>query len=315
MGARLGRLLFLAVLAAGCDGEILGGGSAWMTVKTSGPGGGSSLPSLPGTPGSGGPLDGAALYTANCSGCHGPLATSAKRGATVDRIQHALATVIPMAMLQSKLTLDQITAISAALQDPAMPAMPTDSPAQVGLTLGNADFMQSTFTALFVSDANTADDQAIASTIGALIGGQVASIGGACRRYDDYCPVKGEVDIDEYDTGIWNDDPDQSGTAFDPASNAMRKGYLVRACREVLDNDTAVTNALSTAGLTTSSGCDDAAVSALCGQFFPGTAVDGDVKAALEAGFSGARSSGSSALDAWRFTLLTLCTADAVEIL
>ena len=37
-----------------------------------------------------GPLDGAALYTANCAGCHGPLATSTVKGATAAQIQSAL---------------------------------------------------------------------------------------------------------------------------------------------------------------------------------------------------------------------------------
>jgi mono/diheme cytochrome c family protein len=37
------------------------------------------------------PTDGAGLYTANCAGCHGPLATSTKLGATIVRIQNAIA--------------------------------------------------------------------------------------------------------------------------------------------------------------------------------------------------------------------------------
>lgn len=35
-------------------------------------------------------LDGAALYASNCAGCHGPLATSAKRGRTAAQIQAAI---------------------------------------------------------------------------------------------------------------------------------------------------------------------------------------------------------------------------------
>jgi mono/diheme cytochrome c family protein len=68
-------------------------------------------------------IDGAALYTQYCSGCHGPLATSDKRGASAASISSGIANVGVMntrfnaiSGTQIKLTPDQIAAISAALQ-------------------------------------------------------------------------------------------------------------------------------------------------------------------------------------------------------
>jgi hypothetical protein len=58
--------------------------------------------------------DGAALYNTNCMGCHGPLATSTKKGASVAMIQKGLATVPEMKnnAALAKLTQRQIEAIS-----------------------------------------------------------------------------------------------------------------------------------------------------------------------------------------------------------
>ena len=59
-------------------------------------------------------IDGAALYSANCSGCHGPLASSTKKGATAAQIQAAISSKRAMRSLSS-LTTAQIQAIAAAL--------------------------------------------------------------------------------------------------------------------------------------------------------------------------------------------------------
>lgn len=66
------------------------------------------------------PTDGAALYSAYCAGCHGPLASSAKLGATVSRIQSGISSVADMKSLSS-LTTTQIQAIAKVLTSTPMP--------------------------------------------------------------------------------------------------------------------------------------------------------------------------------------------------
>jgi len=57
-----------------------------------------------------------ALYTSNCAGCHGPLATSSKLGATLARIQTAISGNIGgMGSLSNSLTISQMQAIATAL--------------------------------------------------------------------------------------------------------------------------------------------------------------------------------------------------------
>ncbi len=70
-------------------------------------------------------LDGPGLYAANCSNCHGPLATSAKGGATVARINAGItANPVPMGGFASSLTAAQITLIANSLAAIAPPAAP-----------------------------------------------------------------------------------------------------------------------------------------------------------------------------------------------
>jgi hypothetical protein len=66
-------------------------------------------------------LDGAALYTQYCAGCHGPLASSSKAGRTATQIQAAINSVGSMSSLKT-LTSAQVQAIAAALAPTAPPA-------------------------------------------------------------------------------------------------------------------------------------------------------------------------------------------------
>lgn len=62
------------------------------------------------------PPDGTTLYTTNCAGCHGPIASSSKLGATTVRVQSAIAGNFGgMGSLSNSLTLNQIQAIATAL--------------------------------------------------------------------------------------------------------------------------------------------------------------------------------------------------------
>ena len=74
-------------------------------------------------------LDGPGLYAANCSNCHGPLATSAKGGATVTRINTGItANPTQMGGFATSLTAAQITLIANSLAAITPPAVALDGP-------------------------------------------------------------------------------------------------------------------------------------------------------------------------------------------
>src|SRR5512135_603380 len=62
-----------------------------------------------------GTLDGAALYSSKCSGCHGSLATSGKKGASISQIQNAISHNMGGMEAYTSLTTEQLQAIMTAL--------------------------------------------------------------------------------------------------------------------------------------------------------------------------------------------------------
>jgi len=77
------------------------------------------------------PTDGAALYAANCAGCHGTLANSGKKGTTSARLQSAIAGNVGNMGFLSSLTATEQQAIVAVLATttppPTTPPPPTTS--------------------------------------------------------------------------------------------------------------------------------------------------------------------------------------------
>lgn len=81
-------------------------------------------------------IDGAALYTSNCSGCHGPLATSTKQGITIARFQTAVANNTGGMSYLSALSVNQVQAIVTALTPASGTPTPTPNPSPTpGATL------------------------------------------------------------------------------------------------------------------------------------------------------------------------------------
>jgi mono/diheme cytochrome c family protein len=69
--------------------------------------------------------DGAALYAANCAGCHGTLANSTKQGITIARLQNAVNSNIGNMGYLSTLSVSEVQAIVTVLT----PSTPTPTPA------------------------------------------------------------------------------------------------------------------------------------------------------------------------------------------
>ena len=81
-------------------------------------------------------IDGAALYTSNCTGCHGPLATSTKQGITIARFQTAVTNNTGGMSYLSSLTVNQVQAIVTALTPASGTPTPTPNPSPTpGTTL------------------------------------------------------------------------------------------------------------------------------------------------------------------------------------
>src|SRR4051812_3243299 len=124
MKKNLNRVAFFAVAAAGlliagCGG---GGGSESLNVSEA---------ELAG-------LDGAALYSSNCAGCHGSLSNSQVRGASAGKIKSAISDNSGGMGRLSSLSNAKIVAISRALNGQSPVPVPTPTPTPTPGTVDGA---------------------------------------------------------------------------------------------------------------------------------------------------------------------------------
>ena len=167
------------------------------------------------------------------------------------------------------------------------------------INIGHAGYMTSAMTILFVNPAlATPSTSAIKNKINTLVNLQISSMGGPCSRYDEVCPGG-----------------DRSSAPVVPLSNAIRKGYIIRSCEEILSIDEAVMTALMQISLAPNSAASDVNLSNTLNLFFPGRAVSDNVLAALRIQHQATLNFGQTPLDAWRFVFLSLCTSPMMEML
>lgn len=248
-------------------------------------------------------LDGAQLYTQNCSICHGPLDSSAKRGRTASQITGAIGSISQMASL-SNLTASQITAIAEAL---SIAPTPTPAPSLPGsndyqLTLGNRYYMESLYKELFVATTNqTQEDTTINNIIKSLVTNKTVAMGGPCVAHDNACP-SAEIAVSALSLAM-------------PSGGSMRKGYTTRACEQILEVDKSVRNFLGKSALSESSPVNSSNIGLALALMFPGRTFPSDViNSALDLGTQ-AKNKGYSGLDTWRFVILPFCISSTMDML
>jgi len=102
----------------------------------------------------------------------------------------------------------------------------------------------------------------------------------------------------------------QSQTELVPVGTTGRMGYTVRACDQIVSQDTAVNTAIQRIGGNPSVKPSDADVRAAFDAFHPGRVPSEAVVTALK----GVSDAGASALEGWRFLLATLCYSPSWQI-
>jgi len=127
-----------------------------------------------------------------------------------------------------------------------------------------------------------------------FVDGKYAEFGGSCDRYGSVkdCPAN------------------LSQSAVIPSALTSRSSILTRACEKILQNDLAVTTALSKIGIngTALPSPNVTSIQAAYGLFYPGRTVNsGDVTSKLLAISDRAKELSEPPMEAWRFLLLTLC--------
>lgn len=253
---------------------------------------------------------GAELYANTCAKCHGAIESSAKKGANAALITSALNNIGAMQALKPSLSAADIQSIADALNitNPVAPLQPGGlSASTVKTPLGTRLYMASAFRDIFSAGPT---DTAIESLIDQLLVQRADQLGGLASRFDgDYDAVKNSDRY--YSYKIVEHRPNAGVVGL---TSVTRQGFISRACEEVLQNDSAVTNALRRAGsLNTTSPANDDNIKSVYELFTFGEAPGSQVLTDLKA--LHARGRQISATEAWRFTLLAICLNPAFQAL
>ena len=250
------------------------------------------------------PPNGVALYGSKCATCHNPLATSTKKNKTAAQITAAISTVAQMSSQPAltALTPAEIQAVAKALVDTVPPPPPPGLPLRYVAPIGTRVYVVSTFTDLFLPEVaqRTAADTPILNLINTLLLDKTGALGGPCRKYETRC-------VGDLNENI--------AAPMLPTPSTLRKGYMTRACEEILAKDRAVQNALSRAGITLTAAADTTNLRRLFDHFYPGHNPTTEILSSLVSLVIDSRTKGLGDLNAWRYAMVPLCVGSALELL
>ncbi|MCB0420873.1 MAG: hypothetical protein KDD61_07750 [Bdellovibrionales bacterium] len=256
-------------------------------------------------------------FSGSCASCHGSVDNTDKRNRSPENIQNAIFSIGTMKFLKG-LSADVTYEISLALddqvksqveeylrsKDPTPPPPPEENfrLAEIKPIIGTRFYLESTFEDLFVAPAaqRTTGDTQILNKIKTLIVNQGAALGGPCRLYDSSCP--GSLDDNREAEAL-------------PAANALRKGYTIRACEEILAINQSVNNALAKVQLTVTSQASQQNIAKVFDLFFPGKDFTQNELNSIARIHQSCKNKGMNDINSWRFSLLGLCKSSLLEVL
>ena len=241
---------------------------------------------------------GEGLYQTKCSSCHGPLETSSKIGRTYGQIKTAIdvGAIVEMNTDTLKaLTDNELQHIADVLQRPIPPG------ASQGLkyvqVIGGRTFLASKFTALF---AASGESQIL--TIISTFKNNPGFLGGKCAHLELCSGPRGNVQQPDADANIH------------PRASVTRRGFITKACQEILSINAAVTNALTAANLNANSPANTSNIDALFTRMNPTTVYNSAASTGLINLHNAATGTqGLSNFRAWRMVIYAMCTSPTFE--
>jgi len=256
-------------------------------------------------------LQGKVIYQEKCSSCHGPIEATTITNRTADGINNALLNEVQMKFID--LTPDEIALIVSAFTVKDVPV--GDLSVKYKTLTKNRYVLSSELEEFFVDDLSpNADDTAILAVINNLVFSHSEAFGGNCQRNDANCtPTICGLSGDVFDC---RGKLSISGNAdVNPQINAISKGYLIRACEEILKYNRAVENVLRKAGLTLTSEVNSDNINKLSSfilgdKILPATATDQSLLLG-----NAAKALGLNLTDQWRYITLPYCSSTLVHLL
>lgn len=260
---------------------------------------------------------GKVYYSEKCASCHNSIDNSTKRNSTSKDIKAGIVSQSAMAFLKdiSQNELDLISlALNVDIQNQIANYFENKFPENkknenfityVKPLIGTRTYLASTLESLFVaeSEERNSEDNKILQVILNLILKQSGALGGPCQsRYEGSIECPGSAKLNNTAEML-------------PLPNSLRKGYMLRSCEEILAKDRAIHNALEKSKIETTSTADPGKISQVFNLFYPGRLPTSEVINELVNSHDIMLTKGQGPLNAWRFTLLSLCKSSMLELL
>ena len=238
---------------------------------------------------------GAALYAKHCAGCHGPIETTDRRGASAAKISAAIGSITAMKSLKT-LKASEIAAIAAALGVGSVNATPV-SP--------GFRFLYDRFEMFTTNAGNTSTDKAVKAALNRSILEPMEFLGGTCSSYQD--PKMCAFNFEQFAI--------VAGARMNPTVSTIRRGYVTRTCDEVVSKAPAVDVLMDRRGLADNAPFTDANVAKVFNAFVSGRTPTQTVVDALSDLGTKAQQKTGKAATGWQFIIHTLCVSPAADLL
>lgn len=238
------------------------------------------------------------LWSLHCASCHTNISNGfpTKLYATESDIRGAITAVDTMKHL-SGLTKAEVKYISDYLNIESVNdilKVKNINKVDSKPVIGTRSFVLSKMKSIYTTTANVASDTSIYNLI-KLVDSYAGSFGGTCIANYETC------------TG---EETENYNAPMNMSSNIMRSGAMIRVCREVHNNTTAVQNALDYCEILSTSDSTNANIQKAIDAYLPGyDDVQGKLMNELKTVYTNALSSGMTSKNAWSMVLYTLCSS------
>lgn len=237
--------------------------------------------------------EGKKLWRVNCAICH-----TASTGypdrlyATKDDIESALENISSMANL-THITEADIELIYDYLNNEAIKTIQenkVESEVARSHVLGTRNYIVSKFLAIYGDEGKDIIEEILNYS---------GSFGGTCSNVYEECV---------------GDETENAGSVMNMSSNAIRRGMIIKTCRNLHDDDDIVDNAISYIGIDTSADFSEAALKLVISEMVNETSsLDEDLIENLQSIYSKAIDKNKTRKEAWSYIIYTICSSLAFE--
>jgi hypothetical protein len=245
------------------------------------------------------------LYQQHCMSCHGEIENSEKIGRTFTQIKGAIHSGAIAAMNGASLlalTDQELQEVADALNRPFPPGPPQTL--QFKQILGGREYLISKFKMIFMNDGMSSSEE---TTIKNLIDdflNKPGYLGGKCEHLAFCSNLFGITQQED------------ASAPVHPIPSVPRRGVLTKACQEILSLDTAVTNALTFASLTSSSTANEVNIEKLFTAMNPSLVINSTVSSGLINLHTEAKTIHAlSDIEAWQMVIYALCVSPTFELI